>query len=134
VFGKAPGRLDYAIEAILQRGSYSTDRVTAVGQSYVAAWTMTASALQPRVSVEYNNASGDPTQKDGVRGTFDQFYPGNHSYYGMIDQFGWKNLKNWRAGFDFKPVKKVKYRMDFTSSTWPPCRTRCTHPAAVRLC
>jgi hypothetical protein len=31
----------------------------------------------------------------------------------MIDQFGWKNLKNARAGFDFLAVKKLKVRVDF---------------------
>jgi hypothetical protein len=31
----------------------------------------------------------------------------------MIDQFGWKNLKNWRAGIDLVPVKKLKVRADF---------------------
>jgi hypothetical protein len=113
VFGKTPGRLDYTLEAVLQRGSYSTDRVVAMGQSYVAGWTIADTALSPRVSVEYNNASGDPTQKDGIRGTFDQFYPSNHNYYGMIDQFGWKNLKNWRAGFDCLPLQKTKLRLDF---------------------
>jgi hypothetical protein len=113
VFGKAPGRLDYIVEAVLQRGSYSSDRVSAMGQSYVAGWTITDSALKPRVSMEYNYASGDAAQKDGIRATFDQFYPSNHGYYGMIDQFGWKNLKNWRAGFDCQPLKKLTLRMDF---------------------
>jgi hypothetical protein len=113
VFGKAPGRLDYTAEVVLQRGSYSADRVAATAQSYVAGWTIVDSAFKPRVSVEYNYASGDSTNKDGVRGTFDQFYPTNHGNYGMIDQFGWKNLKNWRAGFDCVPVKKMKLRGDF---------------------
>ncbi|MGD0497154.1 MAG: alginate export family protein [Bryobacteraceae bacterium] len=113
VFGKAPGRLDYTIEVVFERGSYSADRVAAVGQSYVAGWTIGGSAFQPRVSVEYNHASGDSANKDGVRGTFDQFYPSNHVYYGMIDQFGWKNLKNWRAGFDCRLAKKIKLRTDF---------------------
>lgn len=31
----------------------------------------------------------------------------------MIDQFGWKNLKNWRTGFDCTPAKKLKLRADF---------------------
>jgi hypothetical protein len=84
-----------------------------MGQSYVAGWTITDSALKPRVSMEYNYASGDAAQKDGIRATFDQFYPSNHGYYGMIDQFGWKNLKNWRAGFDCQPLKKLTLRMDF---------------------
>ena len=113
IAGKAPGRLDYIGEVLVQRGSYSADRVTAFGQSYVAGWTVTGATLKPRLSVEYSYASGDPTQKDGIRGTFDQFYPSNHGYYGMIDQFGWKNLKNWRAGFDCVAGKKLKLRVDF---------------------
>jgi len=111
--GKAPGRLDYTAEIVVQRGSYSSDRIAALGQSYVAGWTIVPAKLAPRVSVEYNQASGDPSSKDGTRNTFDQFYPSNNSYYGMIDQFGWKNLKNWRTGFDCKITKKLKLRTDF---------------------
>jgi Alginate export len=64
------------------------------------------------LSLEYNYASGNAA-KDGEPNTFDQFYPSNHNYYGMIDQFGWKNMKNERAGFDFLPLKKLKVRTDF---------------------
>jgi alginate export protein len=113
VFGKTPGRVDYSGEMFFQWGSYSTDHVAAMGASYVAGWTMNQSVYKPRVSVEYNYASGDPNNKDGNRNTFDQFYPSNHAYYGMIDQFGWKNLKNARAGFDFLATKKFKLRADF---------------------
>jgi hypothetical protein len=31
----------------------------------------------------------------------------------MFDQFGWKNMKNARAGFDFLLTKKFKLRTDF---------------------
>ncbi len=113
VFGKTPGRFDYAVEMVMQRGSYSADHVAATGESYVAGWTMNASKYKPRVSVEYNYASGDSANKDGDRNTFDQFYPSNHGYYGMIDQFAWKNLKNARVGFDFLAAKKLKVRADF---------------------
>ena len=111
--GTTRGRFDYTAEVVVQRGSYSSDRVAALGQSYVAGWTIADSRFKPRVSVEYNYASGDPSPKNGTRDTFDQFYPSNHLYYGMIDQFGWKNLKNARAGFDFAATKKLKIRSDF---------------------
>ena len=112
-FGTAPGRIDYTLEVVAQRGSYSSDRVVALGDSSMLGWTLFDSAFKPRLSVEYNYASGDPAAKDGERNTFDQFYPSNHAYYGMIDQFGWKNMKNARAGFDFLPLKKLKLRTDF---------------------
>ncbi len=113
IAGTTRGRIDYTAEVVVQRGYYSTDHVAAIGESYVAGWTMNNSVFKPRVSVEYNYASGDPATKDGRRNTFDQFYPSNHGYYGMIDQFGWQNLKNARTGFDFLPLKKLKIRADF---------------------
>jgi hypothetical protein len=113
LFGTTPGRLDYTMEVVEQRGSYSADRVSAAADSFVLGWTILNSSLKPRISAEYNYASGDPNNKNGVRDTFDQFYPSNHNYYGMIDQFGWMNMKNERVGFDFLPVKKLKIRADF---------------------
>jgi hypothetical protein len=113
LFGKAQGRFDYTVEVVAQRGSYSADRVSALGSSFVAGWTFLPAAFKPRVSVEYNYASGDGSSNDGVHGTFDQFYPTNHIYYGMIDQFGWRNMKNARAGFDFAASRKTKIRADF---------------------
>lgn len=112
-FGTQPGGIDYTFEVVAQRGSYSSDRIVALGDSSMLGWTISKSRLKPRVSVEYNYASGNASAKDGVRNTFDQFYPSNHGYYGMIDQFGWKNMKNARAGFDFLPLKKLKVRTDF---------------------
>jgi hypothetical protein len=113
ISGKFPGRFDYVAEAILQRGSYSADHVSARAVTALLGWTIGTAAWKPRVSAEYNYASGDPTAKDLNRNTFDQFYPSNHSYYGMIDQFGWKNMKNLRAGFDFIAGKKLKVRADY---------------------
>lgn len=113
VYGKTGSGLDYVVELVVQRGSYSSDRVTAFAQSYVAGWTFGKSALKPRLSAEYSYASGDSRTKDGSRGTFDQFYPSNHSNNGMLDQFGWKNLKNLRTGFDGQAARKLKFRVDF---------------------
>jgi len=112
-YGLAPGRIDYTLEVVVERGSYSRDDIHALGDNAVVGWTLFNAAMKPRLSVEYNYASGDAATKDGERNTFDQFYPSNHNYYGMIDQFGWKNMKNARAGFDFLPLKKLKVRTDF---------------------
>ena len=111
--GKTRGHLDYTAEFILQRGTYSADTIAAGAVSTVLGWTVTQAAWKPRVSGEFNYASGDSTVKDGHRNTFDQFYPSNHGYYGMIDQFGWNNLKNYRAGFDFVLGRRWKVRGDF---------------------
>lgn len=113
VFGRSKERFDYAVEVATQRGSYSADTVSALAGSYVAGWTLNQSAWKPRLSVEYNHASGDPSGKDGVRQTFDQLYPSNHPFYGIADQIGWKNMRNPRAGFDFQAARKLTFRTDF---------------------
>ena len=113
ITGKLPGGLDYIAEGVLQRGSWSMDRVSARGGTALLGWTVSKASWKPRVSAEYNYASGDSTVKDGARNTFDQFYSSNHSYYGMIDQFGWKNMKDFRAGFDLVLAKKIKVRADY---------------------
>ncbi|MBZ5607110.1 MAG: alginate export family protein [Acidobacteriia bacterium] len=113
VAGQAPNRIDYTAEFAIQRGSYSADPVSAMAGSYVAGWTLNDSKIKPRVSLEYNHASGDKSAKDGARGTFDQLYASNHQYYGIADQVGWKNLRNPRIGFDFVATKRVKLRADF---------------------
>ena len=107
------GALDYIAEGIVQHGTYSGDRVSARAGTALLGWTVPKVSWKPRLSTEYNYSSGDSTTKDGNRNTFDQFYPSNHAYYGMIDQFGWKNMKNYRVGFDFQAAKKLKVRSDF---------------------
>jgi len=114
-FGALPLRFDYVGEGIVQRGSYSSDKVVAHAYSGVLGWTVLNTSMKPRLSVEYSYASGDAGNKDGLRNTFDQFYPSNHGYYGMIDQFGWKNLKNFRTGFDLQPLRKFKLRTDYNT-------------------
>jgi hypothetical protein len=95
--GTLRGGFDYAAEGIVQRGGSEHAATGTLG------WTAPGVTWKPRVSAEYNYASAG----------FDQFYPSNHNYYGMIDQFGWRNLKNWRVGFDFAVSKKLKVRADF---------------------
>jgi len=112
IFGKFRGRFDYVAEGIVQRGSYSSDRVSARAGTALLGWTVSKSSWKPRVSIEYNYASGDPASNDLHRNTFDQFYPSDHRYYGMIDQFGWQNMRNVRAGFDFVAARKLKIRAD----------------------
>jgi hypothetical protein len=113
ITGKLRGGFDYTGEGLVQHGSYSTDRVSARAGTVSMGWMAAVVSWMPRLNVEYNYASGDPGAKDGNRNTFDQFYPSNHSYYGMIDQFGWKNMKNYRFGMDFVVRKQLKVRGDF---------------------
>jgi hypothetical protein len=114
VIGLLPSRVDYTGEIAWQFGSYASDRVSAVAGSYAAGWTITAAKWKPRVSAEFDHASGDHAQKDGTRGTFDSLYAGHGLYtYGLADQVGWRNIRSARAGFDFAATRKLNLRTDF---------------------
>lgn len=104
VAGKLPARLDYGIEMAMQRGSLGSDDV----EAWAGHWQLRESlpgTLMPKVTGEYNFASGDANPGDGVRGTFDQLYPTPHDKTGLADQVGWKNVHHVRAGFELTPFK-----------------------------
>lgn len=102
--GRLPRGFDYQIEMVKELGSVGTDDVSAwaghwvLGKTFKTRWT-------PRPWIEYNYATGDADAKDGSRGTFDQLYPTAHEKYGLADQVGWKNIRDFRAGIDTKPQK-----------------------------
>ena len=104
--GKLPANFDYATEMDRQAGSLGTDTISAWAGHWVVGETLPNTHFKPRVSVEYNYASGDHNSKDGTRGTFDQLYATAHDKYGLADQVGWKNIRNARAGVDLKLAKK----------------------------
>ena len=92
-------------------GHFAQDKVDALGAAYVLGWQVTSANWKPRVSAEYDYASGDRNAKDGVHGTFDNFYTG-HGYYGFADQVGWRNIRSTRVGFDCAALKNLKLRFD----------------------
>ena len=104
--GKLPANFDYATEMDRQAGSLGTDTISAWAGHWVVGKTLPNAHFKPRVSVEYNYASGDHNSKDGTRGTFDQLYATAHDKYGLADQVGWKNIRNARAGVDLKLARK----------------------------
>jgi hypothetical protein len=102
--GKLPAALDYNIEMALQRGDLGTNDIGAwaghwqLRESLPMGWT-------PKLTGEYNYASGDKDPTDGKRQTFDQLYPTPHDKYGLADQVGWKNIHHARAGLEVTPFK-----------------------------
>jgi len=104
VVGKLPRGFDYQAEVVKEFGSLGSDDIKAwaghwvLGRTFKAAWT-------PRPWIEYNYASGDANARDGVRGTFDHLYPTAHDKYGLADQVGWRNIKDFRGGVELKPHK-----------------------------
>jgi len=112
--GKLPARLDYNVEMDLQRGSLASDEVRAWAGHWQIRETLPGTAL-PRLTGEYNYASGDADPADGVRGTFDQLYPTAHDKYGLADQVGWRNIHHVRGGFELTPFKATPISVNYHS-------------------
>lgn len=113
--GKLPGRADYTLELIGQRGSFAGDEIRAAAAHGRFGYAFTAKPASPKLRLEYNYASGDVAPGDGVRGTYDQLYPTNHAKYGVADQIGYRNLHHTRLGFAQKPHPKVSVELDYNS-------------------
>jgi Alginate export len=103
--GKLAHGFDYGTEMDIQRGSLGSDQVRAWAGHWVAGYTLATLKYKPHLLVEYNFASGDANAKDGIRATFDQLYPTGHNKYGLLDQVGWKNIKDLRTGVEMKPAR-----------------------------
>jgi hypothetical protein len=99
-----PGwNVDYDVTGTLQRGSYSNDSIHA-GSLLVKAGYMAASLpWKPHLQGEYDYATGN-THRNAYRiSTFDQQYPSNHNAFGLVDLFGFQNIKQYRLNMDLKP-------------------------------
>jgi hypothetical protein len=110
--GKLPGRFDYSTLIVRQWGSYAGDGISGLGGTHIIGWTVNGARWKPRISAEYDHASGDHGSKDGHRETFDQLYGSYHYLLGVADRLGWRNSRNKRVGFDFAPWNKVKLFID----------------------
>ena len=112
VIGKLRGGVDYSFEALHEFGSYSNDRLDASGLVVGGGWIITPTGWKPRLSADYAYASGDDGRKNGSRETFDNMYGFNQPTNSLTGQFGWRNIKDLRAGVEFYPLRKLKVKID----------------------
>jgi Alginate export len=112
VAGKLRGGFDYNFEPLHEFGSYSSDRLDAAGLLTGGGWTMAQSSWKPRFSADYEYASGDDGKKNGTRENFDNMFGYNYPMNSLTGLFDWKNLKDLRAGVEFGPFKKLKFKLN----------------------
>src|SRR5260370_24042338 len=61
---------------------------------------------KPHLQGEYDYATGN-THRDPKRiGTYDQQYPSNHNAFGLVDLFGFQNIKQRRVNPALMPPDK----------------------------
>ncbi len=109
--GKQPWGLDYQLEGAYQFGDFGVQDISAwmfiglVGYNFQLPWT-------PRVTFEFDHASGDKRSGDGKRNTFDNLFPANHLFYGFMDLIGLQNINDLVFTMSGKPLPKLMLKMD----------------------
>ena len=114
--GMGGARLDATVEGYYQFGEIANP--TGSGRNmdieayafHVDAGVTLAVPMQPRLSVEYNMASGDDPNDDTFGG-FDQLYPTNHIHFGYMDRMAWKNMEHLAFGLQMRPSKKSHFEV-----------------------
>jgi hypothetical protein len=101
---RLPG-LDFDLEAAGQFGT--------LGGEDIRAWMISANGgytfetrLSPRPFVTFDYASGDDAPGGRV-GTFNQLYPTNHTYLGVMDYVGRQNILSPSGGVSVRPMQRL---------------------------
>jgi hypothetical protein len=111
-----PGELDnfdYTVEGAYQFGDYAvtatSPRLTQDAYMFVAlgGYTFADWWATPRLGAEFDYASGDDNSKDGTHGTFDNLFPTNHKFFGMMDLFSLQNIQDLGLNLTLKPTRRL---------------------------
>jgi Alginate export len=87
----------------LQRGSYSDDSIHAGAAIIRGGYVAANLPWKPHIEGEYDYATGNPHTNPFRIGTYDQQYPSNHNAFGLVDLFGFQNIKQDRLNFSLAP-------------------------------
>lgn len=99
--------VDYDIEMNKQTGSLGHDSIDAWAGHWNTGYTFSAARIKPRIFTEYNYASGNGNPSGHTWGTHDQLYPSAHDKMDLADQFGWRNIEDFRIGMDQRLGRKL---------------------------
>jgi hypothetical protein len=115
------GPWDYEAEAAGQWGDFAPGSGArrlehrAFAAHALAGYTCKEMFGAPRAVLEYNYASGDSNPNDNRHETFDNLFPTNHKFYGIMDFFSWQNMHELRVGTSIKPANRFNISLDYRS-------------------
>jgi len=105
VAGTLPHNFDYAGMIALQRGSYGAQSIRSGAGFMKLAYTAPRLFWSPRIGAEFDYATGNSPSHPLDKRTFDQEYPSNHDVFGLVDLFGFQNIRQERINLDLAPSK-----------------------------
>jgi hypothetical protein len=100
---KLPFGFDSSGTGDLQRGSYSNDSIHAGAAIVRGGYGAKHLPWQSHFEAEYDYATGNPHTDPERIGTYDQQYPSNHNAFGLVDLFGFQNIKQRRLNLQLTP-------------------------------
>jgi hypothetical protein len=100
---KLPLGFDSSGTGDLQRGSFSNDSIHAGAEIVRGGHGAKYVPKQLHLEVEYDYATGNPHINPDRIGTYDQEYPSNHNAFGLVDLFGFQNIKQRRLNLQLTP-------------------------------
>lgn len=121
-FKSLPGQFggwDYDAELAAQFGNFYDAALTnrldqqALAAHVAGGYTWKDAAWSPRAGLEYNFSSGDSNPTDGKHETFDNLFPTNHKFYGVMDFVSWQNIHDVRLTTSAKPLKGLTLTADY---------------------
>jgi hypothetical protein len=100
---KLPFGFDSSGTGDLQRGSYSNDSIHAGAAIVRGGYGAKSLPWQPHLEAEYDYATGNTHTNPDRIGTYNQQYPSNHNAFGLVDLFGFQNIKQRRLNLELTP-------------------------------
>ena len=104
---------DYETEMAVQFGDRYCKDLSAFAGHWGIGYNWLHSSWKPRFGIEYSYATGDSNTADDRAGTFQNLFPTNHPFYGLMDVFAWQNMHNPALKFSIEPSSKVKLSLDY---------------------
>jgi hypothetical protein len=104
VSGKLPFNFDYSATTAIQRGSYSNNSIRSGAAILKAGYATNRLPWNPHLQGEYDYATGNSHSNLQQISTYDQQYPSNHNAFGLVDLFGFQNIRQLRANLDLRPA------------------------------
>jgi len=104
---------EFSGEFAYQAGKVRDLNLSAFAINAGAGYNFLDAAWTPRIFAEYNYASGDDNPASHDLGTFQNLFPTNHKFFGIMDLFSWQNMQNAHLSFSVKPVKSVTASIDY---------------------
>ena len=117
-FGAGGARVDVTVEGYYQFGEIGMGGSPSAGPTdmdieayafHIDGGVTLPVPMQPRLSAEYNMASGN--KNDGKWGSFDQLYPTNHIHFGYMDRMSWKNMNHLAFGLQMRPQAQSHFEV-----------------------